>query len=99
MISEKDKTNICDAAHSVWDYIGHDILDAVKLEKELNPNANTDEPLTMSKDEVIEVVLDAGRLDEHLKEQNQWVLGMENLSLNEWINLVKPAFPFDTYGK
>ena len=57
MITEKDKTNIHNAAHSVWDYIGHDILDAVKLEKELNPYAPADESVTMSKDEVIEVVL------------------------------------------
>ena len=35
MITEKDKTNINNAAHYVWDYIGHDILDAVILEKEL----------------------------------------------------------------
>jgi hypothetical protein len=53
----------------------------------------------MTQKDVIGMVLDAGRLDEHLKEQDQWVLGMENLSLDEWINLVKPAFPFDTYGK
>ena len=99
MITEKDKTNIHDAAHSVWDSIAHDILDAVKLEKELNPYAPADESVTMSKDEVIEVVLDADRLYEHLKENGQWTTGMENLSSKEWFNLVKPAFPFDMYGK
>jgi len=99
MITEKDKTNIHDAAHSVWDSIAHDILDAVKLEKELNPYAPADESVTMSKDEVIEVVLDADRLYEHLKEQDQWTTGMKNLSSKEWFNLVKPAFPFDMYGK
>jgi len=99
MITEKDKTNIHDAAHSVWDSIAHDILDAVKLEKELNPYAPADESVTMSKDEVIEVVLDADRLYEHLKENGQWTTGMENLSYKEWINLVQPSFPFNVYGE
>ena len=99
MITEKDKTNIHDAAHSVWDSIAHDILDAVRLEKELNPDADTNEPPTLSKDEVIEVVLDAGRLDSCLKENGQWTTGMENLSYKEWINLVQPSFPFNVYGE
>jgi len=99
MITEKDKTNIHDAAHSVWDSIAHDILDAVRLEKELNPYAPADESVTMSKDEVIEVVLDADRLYEHLKENGQWTTGMENLSYKEWINLVQPSFPFNVYGE
>jgi len=99
MITEKDKTNIHNAAHSVWDCIGQDILDAVKLENELNPDANTDKPPMLSKDEVIEVVLDAGRLDNCLKENDQWTTGMENLSYKEWIKLVQPSFPFNAYGE
>ena len=99
MISEKDKTNICDAAHSVWDYIGHDILDAVKLEKELDPNYDKSKPSILTQKDVIELVLDAGRLNGYLKEQDQWMPEMKNLSLNEWIELVKPAFPFSVYGK
>jgi antitoxin component of RelBE/YafQ-DinJ toxin-antitoxin module len=99
MITEKDKINIHNAAQDIWNVIGLDVFEALKLEKELNPNSNTNAPLTMTQKDVIGMVLDAGRLDEHLKEQDQWVLGMENLSLDEWINLVKPAFPFDTYGK
>ena len=99
MITEQDKTNIQNGAKEVWNEIGHDILEALELEKELNPDANKTKPQTITQRDVIEVVLDAGRLDGHLKEQNQWKAGMENLSLNEWVKLVEPAFPFDVYGK
>ena len=99
MLTEQDKTNIQNAAKEIWDAIGHDIFEALDLEKELDPHADKDALQTLTRKDVIELVLDAGRLDGQLKEQNQWVAGMEHLSLNEWVELVKPAFPFDVYGK
>lgn len=99
MIAEQDKTNIQNGAKEIWNSIGHDIFEALELEKELNPDADKTEPQTITRRDVIEIVLDAGRLDGYLKEQDQWVLSMENLSLNEWVKLVEPAFPFDVYGK
>ena len=99
MLTEQDKTNIKNRANEVWNAIGHDIFEALELEKELDPQADKGSVQTITKKDVVELVLDAGRLDGHLKEQNQWTAGMENLSLNEWVKLVEPAFPFDVYGK
>jgi hypothetical protein len=99
MISEKDKTNIRNGAEDVWNDIGHDILEALELEKELDPNYDKSKPSILTQKDVIELVLDAGRLNGYLKEQDQWMPEMKNLSLNEWIELVKPAFPFSVYGK
>jgi hypothetical protein len=99
MVTEQDKTNIQNGAKEVWDVIGYDIFEALELEKELNPHADKGAVQTLTRKDVIELVLDAGRLDGYLQEQNQWVPGMENLSLNEWIILVRPAFPSNTYGK
>tara|TARA_R100001143_G_C3305939_1_gene107843 strand:- start:181 stop:483 length:303 start_codon:yes stop_codon:yes gene_type:complete len=99
MLTEQDKTNIQNGAKEVWSAIGHDIFEALELEKELDPHADKRAVQTITKKDVVELVLDAGRLDGHLKEQNQWKSGMENLSLNEWVKLVEPAFTFDVYGK
>lgn len=99
MLTEQDKINIQNGAKDVWDAIGHDIFEALDLEKELNPHADKDALQTLTRKDVIELVLDAGRLDGQLKEQNQWTAGMEHLSLNEWVELVRPAFTHDVYGK
>jgi hypothetical protein len=99
MITEKDKTNIHNAAHEVWDAIGNDIFEALETEKELNPHADTDAPLTLSRNEVVEIVLDAGRIESCLKENKEWNSGMDNMSYQEWIDLIKPAFTFNDYGK
>jgi hypothetical protein len=99
MITEQDKTNIQNGAKEVWNAIGHDIFEALDLEKELDPHTDKGAVRTLTKKDVIELVLDAGRLDGQLKEQNQWTSGMENLSLNEWVKLVEPAFSFNVYGK
>lgn len=98
-LTEKDKINIKNGAQDIWDSIGHDIFEALKIEKELNPDFNQTAPLTLTRKEVTEIVLDADRLKEYLKEQDQWVWGMENISVDEWIDFVKPAFPFIIYGK
>ena len=99
MLSEQDKRNIHNGAHEIWNSIGHDIFETLELEKELDPNSDKNVSLTLTRKEVIEVVLDAGRLNGYLQEQNQWTAGMENLSLDEWIKLVEPAFPSNVYGK
>ena len=99
MLTEQDRTNIQNGAKEVWDAIGHDIFEALDLEKELDPHADRSAVQTLTRKDIVELILDAGRLDGYLQEQNQWTAGMKNLSLNEWVELVEPAFTFDVYGK
>ena len=35
MLSEQDKKNVHNGAHEIWNSIGHDIFEALELEKEL----------------------------------------------------------------
>jgi len=98
MINKKGRTDIRNAARNVWDDIGSDIFESIKIEYELNPNiSNTSAPI-LSSDEVSEIVLDAGRIESYLKENNEWSEGMDNMSHHEWMKLVKSAFPFDVYS-
>lgn len=99
MLAELDKTNIQNGAKEIWDAVGHDIFEAMKIETEINPYADKNAIPTLTRKDVIEVVLDAERLSVLLKERNEWSPEMDDLSMDEWVELVKPAFTFDVYGK
>jgi hypothetical protein len=53
---------IGDAAQAVWNEIGYDVLQAIGQEK-----GGSAESATVKKSDVIEMVLDAGRLEDQLK--------------------------------
>ena len=96
---ELDKTNIQNGAKEIWDSVAPDVFEALKLETEINPHADKNATPTLTRRDVIEIVLDAERLSALLKERNEWSPEMEDLSMDEWVELVKPAFTFDIYGK
>ena len=66
-ITDEDKKHMQQAASDVWDYIAADCLESVAQDKGKKVYA-----VKMSKRDVIETVLDAGRTDELLKRRNQW---------------------------
>ena len=57
-----ERNIIANAARRVWDDIGYDILDSVAREKRKSINA-----VSVSRADVIELVLDASRLEEQLR--------------------------------
>jgi hypothetical protein len=71
------------AARATWDYIGSDVLSATGKD--------------MPRAHVIEVVLDANRLDQHLL-CKELLARFYRLPYAARIKLVKPAFPYAKYG-
>jgi hypothetical protein len=60
-LTDEDVKTVCANAHAVWEDVGFDVLAAVAEEK-----GKTAEDVTVSKRDVIEIVLDADRLASHL---------------------------------
>lgn len=81
------------AAHSVWNYIAYDCIKAVEEEKGRGA--------TMPRAEVIEMVADAGRLEDKLR-QNKTDVNLidrvRKLDMDEIEKVLKPAFPHSRYG-
>lgn len=75
--------SIQEAARATWDYIGSDVLSATGKD--------------MPRSHVIEVVLDANRLDQHLP-CKELLARFYRLPYAARIKLVKPAFPYAKYG-
>jgi len=83
-------------ARGVWEYIGHDTLQCVAEEKSKNINA-----VSITRAEVIELVLDAGRFEDHMKRNkrlrslvDRWMA----LDYKQQQKAIIAAFPFDRYG-
>lgn len=60
--TDDERKIIASAAHAVWNEIGYDVLQAVGEE-----NGRGAEAATVSKADVIEMVLDASRLEDQLR--------------------------------
>lgn len=94
-------------ASSVWDEIAYDVLQATADEKGKSINV-----VTISRPVVIELALDAGRLDEKLDARRRRELARGETSLvtddllarwsaadyKQKIATVKPAFAYTRYG-
>ena len=93
LLSDEQKQNIRHAALDVWDSIGWDCLQCLADERE-----SRIESVTMSRDDVLGLILDANRLDAELKDKDQWAAIMEGLSYDEWQRVLAPAFIYDRYG-
>ena len=91
MFTKEEQEDIQRKAGYVWDMIGMDCLDAIASDKGKDINS-----VTMRRSHVIEVVLDAGRLESEFPKEykERW----EKLSYQQKINLVKSAFPYKSYG-
>lgn len=91
--TEDELKLIHSAAHTVWNDIGYDLLQAVADEKGKHINA-----VTISRANVVEVVCDASRLEEQLRRSGHKELAekVSNcIGIQKW---VKPAFTYTRYG-
>ena len=93
------------AAYASWDYIAYDCLTALAEEKGVSVDA-----VTMSRNHVLEVALDAGRFEEHLR-RNLRAHNPHNLDVEDLLKrydalsyprgkfaAVKSHFPYTRYG-
>lgn len=99
-LTDSQKTTIQQAAMRVWEEIGYDSLTAVMEES----GGKKD---TMPRSHVLELVCDAGRLEDRLRSMQRsgdltvtselldWV---EHASMAQLTRVLKPHFPFTRYG-
>jgi len=91
-LTSDQATRLGKAASAVWDYIGADTLRCLE--------EGDEEPL-MPRSHVIEMVVDAGRLEEELKRnpKNHDLLPfLRTADYKEIVKALKPFFPYATYG-
>lgn len=99
-LSEKEKKILFQSANEVWDEIAYDVLQGVAVME------NKDiYKVLMRRADVIEIVMDAGRLEEQVRRAGP-MEGLSQLFPKEWNpesnrklhRLMKEAFPFKSYG-
>ena len=97
-----DKAFIHTCAQSVWNYIGYDVLHSTAEMK-----GKRIDSVSVGRSDVIEMVIDADRLDEQLRhesrswgsaEQARFFTIWDALSYTAKRQLVRPAFPYTHYG-
>jgi hypothetical protein len=94
-MTDAERRTLFSAAHQVWEYIGGDVLQAVVEDKGKSINA-----VSIPRDEVIEVVCDADRLADHLRQRKQMTPGIQAV-MHDYPTLVtelKVCFGFARYG-
>lgn len=100
--SDEEIKIIQQAASATWQEIGGDALQSIAESQGKNP-----ETFTLRRAEVMELALDANRPDHHItraikdwdetKRADFWKRFRE-LSYEQLIQIVKPAFPYERYG-
>jgi hypothetical protein len=102
VFSDEEKTLIGRTAADVWQEIGGDCLQAIADDKRQDVNR-----VTMSRAHVIEVALDAGRVEEHLMQRRRqpgsivtddFLARFRAAPYRQLIAIVKPAFSYTRYG-
>ena len=90
-ISDTDALIIGNTAWRVWEEIGYDMLNAVQ---------EYDGKDTMPRADVIEVVVDAGRLEEQLirEKHPECATLLRGMDYKDIVKMLKPYFPFARYG-
>lgn len=90
-LSESEIRLIQSDARAVWDEIAYDCFTALQDEGQ--------DPV-MPRDQVLELVIDAGRLDEMMRRRGHrdLVPRWDRLSYELRQQLLLPAFPYENYG-
>lgn len=96
-LSDLDRRHLHQAANDVWNHIGYDVLQAVAEEERRSVNR-----VSVSRNDVIELVLDAGRLEEELRRHHQLSpelqLWFAQAGYATHVAELRAAFPYDRYG-
>lgn len=98
-----DKAFIHTCAQEVWNYIGFDVLASTAEMKGIST-----EEVTVTRSDVMEMVIDADRLDMHMREETtrHWVPEERSRFFAIWDKLsyaakrqvIRPAFPHQRFG-
>jgi trimethylamine:corrinoid methyltransferase-like protein len=97
---DEDVRAIHSAAHRVWEEVGYDVLtDGMGEDAYAEANGGRS-GRTIPRSHVIEIVADAGRLEEQLEQDGHKDLAARYAALDyEAIKkLLRPAFPYARYG-
>ena len=91
-LSEEQRKRLGSAALTIWNEIGGDYLRILE---------DSGEKAAVPRDEVIELIVDAGRLESELarKEGNKDIISfIKKADYNEIVKALTPFFPYKTYG-
>lgn len=92
-LTEAELTTIRMAAHAVWNYIAADVMTAV-----IDEHPNDPEKQTITRDEVLELTCDAGRLEAQIRRTNKTLATrVANLQYRTVLDILRPAFPYERY--
>jgi hypothetical protein len=94
VFTDAEIATIVQEAQTVWNDVGYDCLDAMAKHGYARPRSI--ESVTMYRRDVIEIVLDADRLDSRLKGGIREKF--DALTYNQKKTLVRRAFPHARYG-
>lgn len=101
-LNQTEQEAIARAASAVWDEIGYDCLQATA--EDLGQNINR---VSIPRSQVIEIALDAGRLEERLKRRahsgdtvvtTDLIARWQALDYEQRIAVAKRAFTYTRYG-
>ena len=88
-MDEKMKERIMRMANRTWDAIGGDVL--------VDDNGNPDESMSLPKDHVIEIVMDADHMMYHGGDEEAYKV-YEKLSYEDKMTIMNEAFTYEYYG-
>lgn len=95
-LTPKELSDLHACAQSVWQEICGDVLSAVAEDKGISVNR-----VTISRNEVVELVIDADRLEEHMRRAKLLTPALAQLFKTydgSLAALVKAGFAFQRYG-
>ena len=95
VFTDEEKKTIQSAAAAVWQYIGDDMIQSTAECEGISP-----EEVSIKRAVVVEVVIDADRLHQRLVDDGHIALAgkFENADYEQMKRLVRPAFPYGSYG-
>jgi hypothetical protein len=96
VFTEDELRDIRWAAQSVWNDIGWDCLQALAEHGFKKPRDI--QTVSYRRSEVMEMVIDANRMDDDLKKTPGLLEKWNGLDYKQMIRIVRPAFPHDRYG-
>lgn len=100
-LTEAEVRKLHQIADGVWNHIGYDVLQATA-----DCDGGSVESVTISRNDVIEIVMDADRLAEEVRQATDATPALRRLFPREWDQnasdyvrlLLKDAFTFGRYG-
>lgn len=93
-LTEEQTKLLHSVAHSIWNYIGYDVFQAIA-----DNDGEDINDVTIPRAHVLELVCDAGRLEDDLERKDAVLADLvSKMDYQYLLKILKPAFAFNRYG-